>query len=47
MLRCGDAVLQEGDEILALVDDDSRTIVAELLGRPGNADVAPDRSADK
>jgi len=34
VLPRGDAVLQEGDEILALVDDDSRTVVAELLGRP-------------
>jgi trk system potassium uptake protein TrkA len=34
VLPRGDAVLQEGDEIIALVDDDSREIVADLLGRP-------------
>jgi Trk K+ transport system NAD-binding subunit len=34
VLPRGDAVLQEADEIIALVDDDSRDIVANLLGRP-------------
>lgn len=35
MLPRGATVLQAADEILALVDDDAREQLAELLGRPG------------
>jgi trk system potassium uptake protein TrkA len=33
----GTTVLDEGDEILALVDDDAREQLAKILGRPGGA----------
>jgi len=35
MLPRGATVLEAGDEILALVDEDARPRLAELLGRPG------------
>jgi trk system potassium uptake protein TrkA len=37
VLPRGTTVLEEGDEILALVDDQSRPALAKLLGRPNEA----------
>jgi len=37
MLPRGSTVLEEGDEILALVDDAAREELARLLGRPEEA----------
>jgi len=37
VLPRGATILEEGDEILALVDNDSRMALAKLLGRPGEA----------
>ncbi|MEP7356997.1 MAG: TrkA family potassium uptake protein [Anaerolineales bacterium] len=37
----GGTILQDGDEILALVDEDGRTKLAELLGRPADALTEP------
>ncbi len=37
VLPRGVTTLQEGDEILALVDDDSKGQLAQLLGRPGES----------
>jgi len=37
LLPRGVTILEEGDEILALVDDQSRMALAELLGRPAHA----------
>ncbi len=38
VLPRGNTILQAGDEVLALVDDDGRERLARLLGRPGASD---------